>query len=66
MAQMDRPTFSALPTQTQSALANLSAAVVETGLITFKGDKHKVKFSKEVVPTLDAVNFEVSLCPFCL
>jgi ABC-type Mn2+/Zn2+ transport system ATPase subunit len=26
----------------------------ETGIIKFKGDKHKVKFSTEVVPTLDA------------
>lgn len=31
----------------------------KTGLIKFKGDKHKVKFAKEVVPTLDAACFEV-------
>lgn len=31
----------------------------KSGYIKFKGDKHKVKFAKEVVPTLDAANFEV-------
>ena len=31
----------------------------KSGNIKFKGDKHKVKFAKEVVPTLDAANFEV-------
>jgi len=31
----------------------------KTGQIRFKGDKHKVKFAKEVVPTLDAACFEV-------
>ncbi|CAH1088056.1 AAA family ATPase [Candidatus Nitrotoga sp. 1052] len=31
----------------------------KTGLIKFKGDKHKVKFAKEVVPTLDVTCFEV-------
>lgn len=30
----------------------------KTGLIKFKGDKHKVKFAKEIVPTLDAASFE--------
>lgn len=30
-----------------------------TGLIKFKGDKHKVRFAKEIVPTLDAACFEV-------
>ncbi|MBQ5948281.1 ATP-dependent endonuclease [Massilia sp. ST3] len=30
----------------------------KTGMIKFKGDKHKVKFAKEVVPTLDAPCFE--------
>lgn len=31
----------------------------KTGIIKFKGDKHKVKFAKEVVPTLDKISFEV-------
>ncbi len=31
----------------------------KTGMIVFKGDKHKVKFAKEVVPTLSADCFEV-------
>ena len=31
----------------------------KSGLIKFKGDKHKVKFAKEVVPTLDPACFEV-------
>lgn len=31
----------------------------KTGLIKFKSDKQKVKFAKEVVPTLDAACFEV-------
>ncbi len=30
----------------------------ETGVITFKGDKHKVKFAKKVVPSLDSACFE--------
>jgi hypothetical protein len=30
-----------------------------TGLVRFKGDKHKVKFAEEVVPGLNAENFEV-------
>ncbi|WP_051183250.1 AAA family ATPase [Desulfocurvibacter africanus] len=30
----------------------------KTGLVKFKGDKHKVKFAKDVVPTLDANSFE--------
>lgn len=29
-----------------------------SGLIKFKNDKHKVKFAKEIVPTLDAACFE--------
>lgn len=32
---------------------------LKSGVISFKGDKHKVKFAKEVVPTLDATCFEV-------
>jgi hypothetical protein len=31
----------------------------KTGQIKFKGDKYKVKFAKEVVPTLDASYFEI-------
>jgi predicted ATPase len=31
----------------------------KTGKISFKGDKHKVRFAKEIVPTLDAACFEV-------
>ncbi len=31
----------------------------KTGLIRFKGDKHKVRFAKEIVPTLEAACFEV-------
>ena len=31
----------------------------KSGLIKFKGDKHKVKFAKEVMPTLDPACFEV-------
>jgi predicted ATPase len=34
-------------------------ADLKSGVISFKGDKHKVKFAKEVVPTLDATCFEV-------
>ncbi|GJI91742.1 AAA family ATPase [Duganella hordei] len=30
-----------------------------TGKISFKGDKHKVKFAKDIVPNLDAACFEV-------
>lgn len=30
----------------------------KTGVIKFKGDKHKVKFAKEVIPTLGAPSFE--------
>jgi len=31
----------------------------KSGLIKFKGDKHKVRFAKEVVPTIDPACFEV-------
>lgn len=31
----------------------------KSGLIKFKGDRHKIKFAKEVVPTLDPTCFEV-------
>ena len=31
----------------------------KSGLIKFKGEKHKVRFAREVVPTLDAAYFEV-------
>jgi predicted ATPase len=31
----------------------------KTGQVRFKGDKHKVKFAKEVVPKLDAACFEI-------
>lgn len=31
----------------------------KSGFIKFKGDKHKVKFAKDVVPTLDAAHFEI-------
>ncbi len=31
----------------------------KSDLIKFKGDKHKVKFAKEIVPTLDPACFEV-------
>jgi hypothetical protein len=31
----------------------------KTGKIKFKGDKHKVKFAKEVVPAIDAQHFEI-------
>jgi len=42
-----------------SQYKNLRNTDDKTGLIRFKGDKHKVRFVKEIVPTLDDACFEV-------